>query len=134
MKARLLRQLEWGPSSRKKGWAPVGTVIDDPRSYVLVRQGVAEPADAECEEKANRTPEQLATARCAYERTSRGIHPEDFPAYDAGQMTGYFPDGSHIPGPNAAQEESFVVGAGELPIIDEEEEDDDECGDDEDDG
>lgn len=80
---------------------PAGTVIDHWQSYRLVQQGVALPADAECVEAAARSPEQLAAAQYAYERLSRGIHPEDFERYDRGEIAGYNPDGSFVPGPNA---------------------------------
>ena len=78
----------------------VGTVLDHPESYYLVRQGCAVPADQECEIRAARSPEQQRAAQYAYERLNRGIHPEDFAAYDSGWMTGYNPDGMYIPGPN----------------------------------
>jgi hypothetical protein len=29
-----------------------------------------------------------------------GIHPDDFPLFDAGIITGYLPDGNYKPGPN----------------------------------
>jgi hypothetical protein len=64
--------------------------------------GVAEPVDDECRTRANRTPEQMAAAAHAYERTRLGIHPEDFEKFDAGEIVGYNADGSYIPGPVAA--------------------------------
>jgi hypothetical protein len=41
---------------------PKGTVIDDPRAYLLVRQGVASPIDKECSDKAGMSSEH--TKRC----------------------------------------------------------------------
>lgn len=77
-----------------------GTVIDHQDAYRLVQMGVAEPADRECAEKAGVTPEAFEAAKAAYERVSRGIHPDDYEAYRLGLMIGYNPDGSWIPGPN----------------------------------
>jgi len=74
------------------GIIPAGTVLDDPQVYLLVRLGVAEPADEECETKADRTLEQRAEAEHAYDRATLGIHPDDFAAYDQGLMTGYNDD------------------------------------------
>lgn len=116
MKARLLREMvgrsasdpkcacqsDEPPKQNKKGqWVwPAGTVITHPDAYRLVQQGVAEPFDERCEQVSDRTPEQLANAQDAYEKVSKGIHPEDYDKYDAGQITGYNPDGSYIKGPN----------------------------------
>jgi hypothetical protein len=41
-------------------------------------------------------------AQRAQRRASAGIHPEDFDAFDAGVMSGYYPDGQPIPGPSAS--------------------------------
>lgn len=90
-----------------------GAVIEHPDAYKLVRQGVAESADAECELKTARSPEQLAAAQYAYERQSRGILPEDFGRYDRGEILRMRPDGTYEPGPNA-------------PVETDEDEDDDE--------
>ena len=79
-----------------------GAVVNHPMSYRLVRQGICEPADEECQIKANMTPARMESAQHAYERLERGIHPTDFDRYDRGEMVGYNPDGSDIPGPNAA--------------------------------
>jgi len=81
----------------------LGGIIAHPEAYLMVRQGCAEPADDECTKRAARTSEQQRAAQYAYERLSRGIHPEDFEKYDAGYISGYNPDGSYIPGPNWAQ-------------------------------
>jgi len=110
MKCRLLRAMERGCKTaeeerafRTSGQFPVvaaGTVIDDPEAYQLVRMGIAEAADAECEAIHGMTPETAAAARKAYERVERGIHPTDYAAYDAGEMIGYDQEGNPIPGPN----------------------------------
>jgi hypothetical protein len=78
---------------------PAGHVIDHVDAWRLVRQGVAVPADDECEKAANMTPAQHAAARRAYERVSRGIAPEDYDAFDRGEMIGYDERGHWIPGP-----------------------------------
>lgn len=87
----------------------LGAIIPDPpsspnsRGAMLVRMGVAVPANAECQEAAGMTPLQMAAAQKAQDRTRAGIHPEDFDLYDAGMIIGYSPDGSnggYLPGPN----------------------------------
>lgn len=80
---------------------PAGTEIEHWQAFRLVQQGVAVAIDEECRHAANRTSEQLVAAQYAYERLSRGIHPEDFERYDRGEIVGYNPDGSYVPGPNA---------------------------------
>lgn len=81
---------------------PAGTIIEHPDAYRLVRLGAAEPADEECQRAASVSPIQFQRAVAAQRRAAAGIHPEDFDAFDAGEMVGYYPDGSHIPGPNAS--------------------------------
>lgn len=133
MKAKLIRDdLEVAPSAKDRegievreiprngGIRPVrlwkiGSIIDHPDSYILVRQGIAEPADEECRDKAAVSPEQFARAKHAYERQRRGIHPNDFGRYDRGEISRVRPDGSYEPGPNA-----------HLATDDDDEEDDDE--------
>jgi hypothetical protein len=90
---------EWKPGVKQ--WLEPGTVIEHPRSYMLVRMGVADAADDEAEKAANMTNTQKQQAKVAYERVSRGIAPEDYEAFDDGEIMGYNPDGSPIPGPNA---------------------------------
>ena len=80
-----------------------GTIIKDPRAFMLVRMGMAEPADDECRIRAARTPEQIAAAVKAQDRVSKGIAPEDTERYDRGEMLGYNPDGTDIKGPNWAE-------------------------------
>lgn len=104
MKCRLLVELTTDRSAQfPDGKMPPGTVLDHPKAFWHVRLGTAEAADKECELKANRTPEQLAAARAAYPKVAAGIAPEDYPAFDAGLMTGYNPDGSFKPGPNVEE-------------------------------
>jgi hypothetical protein len=83
----------------------VGTILDTPDAFRLVRNGDAEAADSECEARVGvRTPEQIARTLHERERLARGVHPEDFKAYDAGLMIGYDGNGNWIPGPNATEE------------------------------
>lgn len=104
MKCRLIRDMTCDACEEfPDGIKPEGTVIDHTDAWRLVRRGVAEPEDAECAIKSCMTPEALERAAYAYERADRGIHPEDFDAYDKGLMDGYNPDGSFIPGPNFAE-------------------------------
>lgn len=79
---------------------PVGHVVDHPEAYRLVRHGVANPLDDECRRWAGMTPEQIAAAQHAYRRVEKGIAPEDYAAFDAGEMLGYDDDGEWVPGPN----------------------------------
>jgi len=66
----------------------------------LVRQGIAVPADEECERAVGMTPEQLTKAQHLQDRLRLGITPEDFKVFDDGVMRGYKPNGDWIPGPN----------------------------------
>lgn len=104
MICRLVRDMQCRPCDEfPKGVKPAGTTIAHPDSWKLVRMGVAEPHDAECERAAAMTECDQVRARAAYERLELGIHPEDFQAFDAGYMRGYNRDGSWIPGPNYAE-------------------------------
>lgn len=92
----------------------VGAIIDMPDCWRAVAHGWAEPADDECAEAAGHmTREQLDAAQKAYTRINLGIHPEDYAAFDAGEILGYNPDGSYKPGPNWVE-----------PVEDDDEEDD----------
>ncbi len=95
---------------------PEGTIIAHPKVFRLVQMGVAIPEDDFCTNAANMNVAQISVAEKAYERVSKGIHPEDYDKYDRGEIAGYNPDGSYIPGPNAAT----------FGDEDEDEEDDDE--------
>ena len=99
---------------QRSGLKPAGTEINHPDAFKLVRMGIADPIDDDCKAMVRRTPEQLLAARHAYIRTTKGIHPEDFDAYDRGMMVGYNADGSPKPGPAAAHSESTdTLGGGE---------------------
>jgi hypothetical protein len=114
MKCRLLRDMERAPETPKQLAAfrttgklivvPKGTVIDHPDAHMLVSMGVAEPADEECEPY-RLSPQAFAAAEAAYNATAAGIAPEDLQAFHSGQITGYNPDGSVIPGPNYVEPE-----------------------------
>ena len=82
---------------------PIGTEIRGPESWKLVRMGMAEPADDECRARCNMNQAQIDAAAKAQERGSKGIHPDDYEAFDRGEMVGYKPDGTFIPGPNFEQ-------------------------------
>ncbi len=83
---------------------PAGTIEEHPRAYMLVRMGTAEPADEECEQAARMTQEQMMRAQKHAGAVVKGIRPEDYGRFFAGEMAGYNTDGSHIPGPNAVPE------------------------------
>ena len=92
------------PEKRNKTeWVyPIGTIIAHPTAFRLVQMGVAIPEDDACTSAANMKDAQISVAQKAYERVSKGIHPEDYDKFDRGEILGYNPDGSYIPGPNAA--------------------------------
>ena len=81
---------------------PAGTLLDWPDVWKLVRVGAAVPEDDECSLLANMTQHQMDAAQRAQRRAAAGIHPDDFEAFDSGEMSGYYPDGSFKPGPNAS--------------------------------
>lgn len=81
---------------------PVGTVLEAPDCWQLVLVGAAIPDDEECERAAHMSPRDMELAQRAQRRAAFGIHPDDFDAFDSGEMVGYYPDGSNIPGPNAS--------------------------------
>lgn len=78
----------------------LGTIIQHPMCFRLVQMGVAVPADEGCAQMAGMSSQQQVKAQHAAERLSKGIHPDDFAAYDAGVMVGYDDQGEYIPGPN----------------------------------
>ena len=91
-----------GANQRATFWE-LGAILERPDSYMLVRMGVAEPADEECRIAASMNAAQRAEAQHAARRLSAGIQPEDFHLYDAEVILGYNPDGSYKPGPNYDQ-------------------------------
>lgn len=78
----------------------LGAIIDDPQCFRLVQLGVAVPADDECTEAANMTPEQMKAAEHGANRAAAGIHPDDYKLFDRGVILGYNGDGSYKLGPN----------------------------------
>lgn len=104
MKCELIRDMRCDPDDEfPDGVKPKGTIIDHHQAWILVRQGVAKPADQECADKAGVSPLQLAVKAKAYDRVAKGIHPDDYKAYNAGFMDGYNADGTWKPGPNHAE-------------------------------
>lgn len=136
MKAALVRESESESGDR----LPAGTVIDHPDAWRLVEMGSADPADAECLAKCvslGLSGERLAKAKAAYERSDRGIHPEDFEAYAAGWMIGYqktddeprrdaIGNTSNIwePGPKFAEYQA-LLDARQNELVEDEEDDED---------
>ena len=108
MKCKLVRVMRTYPRDEfPDGTMPIGTVVSDTQDVLLwVRMGIAEPADEECAAQQNQTPEQWQAACRAYDKVSAGIIPEDYAAFDAGLLLGYYADGSPIPGPNAFDDEA----------------------------
>ena len=116
MQCRLIRDMTGDADSDfPTGVRPAGTILASPphraiHIVLLVEMGCAEPADEDCRNAVNMSPERMRLAQEAYERMQQriaaAIDPDDWPAFDAGLMIGYRPDGSCIPGPNAEPEES----------------------------
>lgn len=102
--AQTVERIVWrnGRNQHATFWR-LGAILERPDSYMLVRLGVAEPADEECQIAASMTTAQRAAAQHASRRLAAGIHPEDFGLYDAEIITGYNPDGTFKPGPNFDQ-------------------------------
>lgn len=103
-------------SGRQRRYWKAGSIVDHPRAYRLVQMGVAEPYDEECMRASRRTDAQLHNAQIHYEAAERGISTEDMPRFLAGEMSGYNPDGSDIPGPNAKTYESGEITEGGIYI------------------
>lgn len=78
----------------------LGAILDRSDSFMLVRMGIAEAVDEDCKQRASMSAAEFAKAQHAYARLNAGIHPDDFPLFDAGIITGYLPDGTYKPGPN----------------------------------
>jgi hypothetical protein len=78
----------------------VGAELEHPDAWKLVRLGMAVPVDDECERRCCMSPAQINAAQLAHNRVAAGIHPDDYPAFNRGEMVGYNADGSPIPGPN----------------------------------
>ena len=82
--------------------SPIGTVIEHADGWQLVVNGDAQPA---CETSLAKCKAHYAAQGIDYEtglgeafrqrdRLDRGIHPNHFRAYDAGEMDGYDADGN----------------------------------------
>ena len=105
-------------------FAPIGTMYHDEECWRLVANCVAEAIDDECRAKVVRTPEQLAektawmadgdafkevlmtSVEWSALRLERGIHPDDFKRYEAGEIIGYTQHGDYVHGPNWKPEET----------------------------
>lgn len=97
-----------GCATYPDGKMPPGTIIDHPDAWRLVRMGCAVPEDEECEAVANVPPEKRAAMQEHYRMVALGIHPEDYEAFQAGEMEGYV-DGKPIPGPYAEESEGGIL-------------------------
>lgn len=117
MKARTLQELgcackdcrrgSQGCVDYPTGKIPAGTIIEHPKAWQLVRLGVAVPEDDECAKAANMTERQMQLAQRGARRSR--IHPDDYEAFERGEMIGYYDDGTPIPGPNAATSEGGII-------------------------
>ncbi len=103
MKAKTIRPLNTHKTPQNPGGLlPAGFIDACPESWKLVVHGVAIPEDEECRLKVNMTPEQMAERQRTYNRLAAGIHPDDWEAFDRGEMIGYDEQGHKVPGPNFA--------------------------------
>jgi hypothetical protein len=101
MRAKTIRPLNCPKTpANPSGVLPAGSIDAGPDCWKLVTHGVAIPDDDECAKKVNMSAEELASVQHSYNRLAAGIHPEDWAAFDAGEMVGYDKDGRKIPGPN----------------------------------
>lgn len=82
----------------------VGAVLEYPEAYRLVQDGSALPDDDECLIKSGMTPESFQVAVKRYERKARGIHPEEFDDFAAGDVTGYDAKGEPVHDPTVRKE------------------------------
>lgn len=103
----VVKQIKRNGKLVKRRFWKQGGIVDHPKAYRLVQMGVAVPADEECKEAANMSPEQMKEAQHGAERLIRGIRPEDYKLFDRGVILGYNPDGSYIPGPNGHELEEL---------------------------
>lgn len=118
MKCTLIREMDCVPClDFPSGKKPAGTLIDHPEAFRLVQHGVADPADEECAARHGLSPAELFAAKAAYERVSRGIHPEDYADFDAGVMTGYDSEGNPLPGPNYVAADTDDADADEEDLV-----------------
>jgi len=92
---------------------PVGLIEEHPNAFMLVKMGIAEPADDECRLAAAMSSVEMASAQRQQQMVSKGILPDDYQRYLDGEILGYDANGNDIPGPNYIEP-------------DDEEEDDDE--------
>lgn len=72
----------------------IGTILDEPDTYQLCIQGVAEPVDDEC--KAACGDHNVKEAQRVYPAFAAGIAPEHYEFYLADKMTGYDDDGEIV--------------------------------------
>lgn len=103
MKAKLIREVQrlvrdYDRRTRKRRLrievVPPGTAIAGRNVHLLCLQGIAVPLDAECRALVKMTDAEIETAAKAYEKIDRGIHPEDYDAFERRLMAGYKPDGT----------------------------------------
>ena len=84
MKCRLVVRLEASPSAQEPPgtWYEAGYVIDNPRAYMLVQNGCAEPADEECQKACGMSVEARIIAQQTYHEFNvrireEGTEPDD---------------------------------------------------------
>lgn len=101
MKCKLAREMDCKPCKEfPKGKKPADTIIDHPDAWKLVQMGDAYPADEACRKRAGLSDEEIDRRIKAKLKIALGIAPDDYGRFDAGEILGYNPDGTDIPGPN----------------------------------
>ena len=97
---------------------PIGSIVEGPDSWQLVRFGCAEPADEECEAAAGMTREEIVKAARGYAEVDAGIHPDDRALFRTGKIIGYKPDfdpanelpsEQYLKGPNWTAEDAEAI-------------------------
>ena len=77
---------------------PKGTVYETPHALTFVLNGMADPADDECQAACTKSAEELAELKHRHNRIEAGILQDDIPLFDAGYISGYLPNGDYKPG------------------------------------
>ena len=84
----------------------LGGILDHPGAFHQVGLGNAVPFDDECKAAANMTEAQMEMAQLKQDMVGKGIHPDDYDDYLAGNFTHYGPDGEKIASPEVAEEQA----------------------------
>lgn len=95
----LYRDVKTNRGVKQLPYWPAGTEYETPQAAFFVRQGMAVPADFECQMACGIKLEEMPALQHAYQRQAKGILQQDWELFDAGYIVGYEPDGGYTPGP-----------------------------------